>query len=291
MSAPFLCTLGHIATTRDLASRGISAWRIRAAVLEGRIQRLRRGIYGCAHAPRSTSLAASVAGSITCVSVLREAGVWAGDSRLLHVQLKPGTARPTHLDMKFHWEHPRFPMETAWRAGRMQAMWRAIHCLDEENAVAALESAIHEGFLTPDEVRRIARLAPRRLQPLLRQLITNSGSGNETIVRLRLIRAGYRVDAQAFVPGMGHQDLLVEGCIGLEIDGRAWHGEDRYAIDHERDLASEGLGRHVLRLSTAQIHSTWPSTMAVIERVVGEAIRERDRRHGRVMVSCDDPIG
>ncbi|HEX4443551.1 MAG TPA: hypothetical protein VHZ81_08255 [Galbitalea sp.] len=172
----------------------------------------------------------------------------------------------------------------------MQAMWRAIHCLDEENTVAALESALHSKFLTAPEIKRIALLAPRRLHPAVDQLDASSGSGNETIVRRRVQQAGYRVTTQAYVPGMGHQDLLVEDCVGLEIDGRAWHGADRYEIDHKRDLHSEGLGRHVLRISTRQIHVSWPTTMAVIERVVNDALRERSRRAGRVLIPVDDPI-
>jgi Transcriptional regulator, AbiEi antitoxin len=146
VTAPLMCTLGHIATTRQLADCGISAFRITTAVQAGRVVRLRRGIYGCPHLPEPTARAVRVAGALTCVSILREAGVWAGNSRTVHVQLAPGTARPRLPDITPHWEHPRFPMETRWRASPLQAMWRAIHCLDGENAVAALESALHLGL-------------------------------------------------------------------------------------------------------------------------------------------------
>ena len=290
MTDSLMCTLGHVATTRQLANRGISTERISAALQAGRIQRLRRGIYGCAHADKRTARAASVGGALTCVSLLRESGVWAGTSRTIHVQLPPGTARPISADLTSHWERPRFPMESKWRAGRLQAMWRAIHCLDEENAIAALESALHERYLSGKDIHRIALHAPRRLHPGVDNLERNSGSGNETIVRRRLQSAGFSVSAQPYVPGMGHEDLLVEECVGLDIDGRQWHGEDRYEIDHDRDLHVEGLGRHVLRISTSQIHSTWPTTLAVIERVVNDAIQERDRRRGRILVLRDDPI-
>jgi hypothetical protein len=92
----------------------------------------------------------------------------------------------------------------------MQALWRAIHCLDEENAIAAMESAIHTKFLPSAVVKRIDVLAPRRLQPAAQCLVAGSGSGNETIVRRRIERAGYRVEVQAYVPGMGRGDLLLE---------------------------------------------------------------------------------
>ncbi|WP_167136976.1 hypothetical protein [Diaminobutyricimonas sp. TR449] len=164
-----------------------------------------------------------------------------------------------------------------------------MHCLDDENAIAAMESAVHEGFLTPADVMRLATLAPRRLGDGIRRLEFASGSGNETIVRLRLQRAGFRVESQAHVPGMGHEDLLVEGCVGLDVDGRQWHGEDRFAIDRDRDIHVEGLGRRALRIRTAHITDTWPHTLAVIERVVADARREQRRRQGRVLLTVDDP--
>lgn len=172
----------------------------------------------------------------------------------------------------------------------MQALWQAIQCLDAENAIAAMESAIHEGFLTRAEVNRVALHAPRRLQADIDRMVSNSGSGNETVVRLRLQHVGFRVVPQPFVPGMGHEDLLVEDCVGLDVDGREWHGEDRFAIDRDRDLHVEGLGRHVLRLRASHIWATWPHTLAVIERTVADAQRDLGRRRGRVIIPFNAPI-
>jgi very-short-patch-repair endonuclease len=166
-----------------------------------------------------------------------------------------------------------------------------VHCLDEENALAAMESAIHEGYLSIAEVERIGILAPRRLQGALRRMVTNSGSGNETIVRYRLQQIGYVVEAQAFVPGMGHEDLLVEGCVGVDVDGRRWHeGDDRFANDRDRDIHVEGLGRRTLRLRTSHIFEPWPHTLAVIDRVVRDAKREQRQRAARFIVKFDDPL-
>jgi hypothetical protein len=287
---PLLCTLGHIATTRQLVDRGVSEYQIRAAIAVGKIRRLRRGTYCCTHTDSSTTAAATLGGALTCVSILRDSGVWAGNSRALHLQLPPGARRPAAPGVHLHWELPRFEMETPWRAGRMQALWRAIHCLEHEHAIAAMESAIQKKFLTVEDVSRIGRLAPRRLQPAAINLVANSGSGNETIVRRRLQAVGYAVESQAHVPGMGHQDLLVEGCLGIEVDGREWHGEDRFEEDHRRLLHVAGLGRHTLQLSTKQVHQTWPSTLAVIQRSVEDAVRDRDRRHRRTLIALNDPL-
>lgn len=298
MPTSILCRLGHVATTRQLAAHRVTGRQIRLGIELGTVNRLRRGILACVHLDEATAQAAEVGGAVTCVSVLRQAGVWAGHGSRPHVQIPPTAARvPVHslttagVLPRYHWERSRFGMETPWRVTPMQALWQAMRCLDEEHAIAAMESAVHENFLTTTQVMRLARLAPRRLEDGIHRLIVNSGSGNETIVRLRLQRVGYRVEAQGYVPGMGHEDLVVEDCVGLDVDGRQWHeSDDRFANDRDRDLHVEGLGRHTLRLRASHIYDSWPHTLAVIDRVVSDAKREAERRQGRVLVAFDDPL-
>jgi hypothetical protein len=297
-ASAILCRLGHVASVQRLRAEGVSAAALRAQVASGVIVRMRRGTYGCAHLDAVTAQAAHVGGAVSCVSVLREAGVWAGHGARAHIQLPPTTARiqreppgPDGSAPRYHWERPRFGMESPYRVSRLQALWQAIRCLDEEDAIAALESAIHTDFLPTDKVLRLARLAPRRLRNYNDRLVTVSGSGNETIVRLRLERAGHRVEPQGVVPGVGHQDLLVDDCLGLEVDSRAWHdGETNRAIDYDRDLRAAGLGRPTIRIRPSHIHVTWPQTLAVIERAAADAALGLKRRRGRVVVRFDDPL-
>lgn len=269
------------ATRRDLA-RSVAA---------GSVVRLRKGVYGCAHLDESVREAGRLGGAVTCVSVLRLSRVWAGHDDRLHVVVPPTSSPPVASDeTRYHWTSSRYGFASPAMVSPAEALWQGIHCLPEEDAIAALESAIHEGFLSVDEVMRVAGAAPARLADGIRRLVTNSGSGNETIVRLRLQRAGFHVESQPFVPGMGHEDLLVEDCVGVDVDGRRWHGEDRFAIDRDRDIHVEGLGRRALRLRPAHVHVTWSHTLAVIERVVADAKRERRRRIGRLIVRAEDPL-
>ena len=184
--------------------------------------------------------------------------------------------------MRLHWEAARFDLPGAGSVGIRDALWQAIRCLDTENAIAALESAGHEGLVPQVDIQWMLRHGPRRLRRAVATLDFASGSGNETIVRLRLASAGYRVESQGHVPGMGHQDLVVEDCVGIDVDGRKWHGEDRFAIDRDRDIHSEGLGRQALRLRTAHIFETRPHTLAVIDRAVADALALRQRRETRL---------
>lgn len=164
-------------------------------------------------------------------------------------------------------------METPWRAAPIQALWQAMRCLDEENAIAAMESAIKLRYLSEAEVRRLGALTVDRLQHRMPGLIANSGSGNETITRLRLLDVGYHVEPQGALPGAGHQDLVVEDCVGVEVDSAQWHGEQIRALDYSRDLISEGLGRPVLRILPAHVHDSCSQTLAVIDRMVRDAKR------------------
>ena len=236
--------------------------------------RLRRGTYACAHVDASLAFAARHAAALSCVSVLRELDVWAGHDLRVHVQLPLTTSRAAPGAVT-HWSTPRFGMSTPWRASTMEALWQAMHCLDEEHAIAAMESAVAEGALTKAQVRELGMVAPRRLQRGIQQLEFTSGSGNETIVRRRLRAVGFAVVAQGEVPGLGHQDLVVEECVGLEIDSRRWHGEDQTPRDRDRDRISEFLGRRVLRISPSHVHTSWPHTLSTIERMVADARRAR----------------
>jgi hypothetical protein len=272
-----LCATGHLSLRRDIV---IADRALAAALRSGRIVRVRRGVLACDHADELEVQAAASGGAVTCTSVLATHGVWVAGSTGFHIQVPPTASRVGHQGT-VHWGRPRFGMETPWRASRLQSLWQAMHCLDEENALAAIESAIRLGFVDAAEVRMLVAHAPDRLRPWLRHLCHTSQSGNETVVRVRLQRVGYRVVSQGAVPGMGHEDLVIEDCVGLDVDGRRWHGEDRFVIDRDRDLRVEGLGRSALRIAAPHIWDSWPSTLAVIDRVVADALRERQRRTGR----------
>jgi very-short-patch-repair endonuclease len=225
--------------------------------------------------------------------------VWAGIDASVHLTLPPhgrrDQAHVTHdlagARIRFHWSPLLFPaaMTSSWLVSPMDAIWQAIHCLDEENAIACLESAVHEGFLTQNEVRIITDLAPARLQEAIAEMEFTAGSGVETLIRRKLRRAGYSVEAQVRVAGVGDEDLVVEDCVALESDGKKWHGPDRFHQDRRRDLKTEGLGRRTLRVTYALVMFEWDSTLATIDRVVADAKREQSRRNGRIVIHPDDP--
>lgn len=277
-----LCMTGHFADYRQLGEAGCTRSDLDRALASGAILRVRRGVYACAHSDLAARRAAAAGGMLTCVSVLRSIGVWGGHDRRLHIQLRPssGHSRIPH-GSRAHWEQPRFGTESIARTTTKEALWQAMRCLDVEHAMAAVESAWKLQFVSERDVKQLSSIAPRRLNWGLKRRVAVSGSGNETVVRLRLIRAGYQCEPQARVPGLGHQDLLVADCVGLEIDSAEFHTDLELKDDSDRDLLSEGLGRHVLRIRPHHIYERWPQTLAVIDRAVKDGIALASLRDGR----------
>lgn len=283
-----VCSFGHLASARDLVRAGFSQERLTGAIARGDLWRPRRGTYACRHLDAELAFAASVGGAITCVSALKRLGVWSGFDIRLHLQVATTHGRiPLAVDPhgrlpRMHWHDPRYGMTTRWVVTPRQALWQALHCVDHENALAALESAVHCGVLDSGEVARLAAMSPRRLTDDLPELNFGSGSGYESIVRFRLIKHGFHVQSQAHVPGLGHQDLLVDDIVGLEVDGRFFHDtEDQFSLDRDRDLHAAALGRTTLRLRPAHVTRDWDLVLTAIERLVKDGRMARGYRTPR----------
>ena len=115
---------------------------------------------------------------------------------------------------------------------------------------------------------------------MLTQIDRGAQSGFETHTRVLIVRAGLRVRTQAYVPGSGRFDLLVEECVGLETDGEQWHGPERFIPDRTKDLVAEEYGVRTLRIGRTHIFDSWPRTLAAIRRMVSDA-QAAQESHGR----------
>jgi very-short-patch-repair endonuclease len=203
----------------------------------------------------------------------------------LHLRVSPHASRFAErvgLGTRVHWNaYTLNRAESAWLVPAEEALARSLACLDEEHAIAALESAVHEGYVSRDELRRVCARAPGRLARAIREIELTSDSGLETIVRRRLRHAGYQVVAQGFIPGVGRQDLVVEDVVGLEVDGGIWHAAPaQWQIDRERDIRSVALGRGVIRLPHNAVLLYWETSLSAIARAVADA-RDLRRYRGR----------
>jgi hypothetical protein len=291
----------NVASRLTLRNAGIPARAIDAAVAIGLISCLRRGYYAGAAADLDQRRAGILGGRLTCVSILRRQGIWAGHDPRLHVQLGR-SASPEHRaavsllgrdpserrtsgqfeadagTARIHWSRPgthtllRPEGSTEWRESTLDSLRLAMTCMDEENALAAVDSALRLGRITHDDLDDLFEALPERLRALRALIDPRADSGQESIVRLRLIRAGFRVEPQVPVPGSSALDLLIEGLVGLEIDSREWHGDDeQIKFDFDKTLRSQESGTPCLRILYWHVFHDWPRTLRTIGRAVEDA--------------------
>lgn len=68
-------------------------------------------------------------------------------------------------------------------------------------------------------------------------------------------------------------DLVVDDCVGLEVDGEEHH-RDRFERDREKDLDITMSGLHALRPSANAVFHRWPRVLLAVETAIA------DRRAG-----------
>lgn len=132
-------------------------------------------------------------------------------------------------------------------------------------ALAALDSALHERHLHPSDLAALAAALPPRLRPVVVAADGRAESGLETIVRHRLRLAGLRVEILVGVRGVGTVDLVVEGRLVIECDGKRYHSEDEaFDNDRRRDLVSTTARFRTLRLTWYRILFQWDEVEAAV---------------------------
>lgn len=273
-----LCRLGHVASTRQLLGAGATKRAISAASDAGLIRRVAVGSYACTHLDTQQQQALSAGCRIDCASALARNDVWAGIIPPAHLHLR---ARPHQQllrvppDAQLHWSATHGELSTDILCARtevatLDALLQAAQCMDQNDFLASVESAVHLGFFPESELSELAALLPARLRPTLDRFDRGGQSGYETHTRVQLLDAGHRVRTQVPVPGTSPLDLLVDDCVGVETDGRRWH-EDRFLADRTKDIITEGHGIRILRIAGTHIFESWPRTLATIERMIRDA--------------------
>ncbi|TQL48767.1 hypothetical protein FB562_1871 [Homoserinimonas aerilata] len=299
--------VGQLARRRTLLGLGITPAELAEALRSGYLWRPRRGWYATRHVDSDQLRAVATGARIGCVSALRRWGVWSGPDDMLHLHAAPTASRlgaasvsvtptntaplphPTILDAYgheldtvrscspapaiTHWSEQRFPGALDWIVSVEDALLQAARCQDSEHAVACIDSALNRGAIDEDAWSRILQHLPDRLKPLDLQKDARAGSGNETIARLRIIAAGFKVEPQHSMPGIGDVDMLVDGCVVVEVDSERYHSSDtQRRKDRTRTLISLLYGIPVVRIGPEHLPPTdWPLALAALRQQVADA--------------------
>ncbi|MGJ3510117.1 endonuclease domain-containing protein [Enemella sp. A6] len=144
-----------------------------------------------------------------------------------------------------------------------QAKW----CATPEQLLAQVESLICMGKLGFEE-------AERMLGSRLAGLLDASGSGTETLVRLRLRGLNIKVRPQVRIKDVGWVDFVIGDRLVLEVDSREHHASrSGYHNDRRRDKRLVELGYLVLRITWEDVMFEWDSVVQSILALV------RARKH------------
>jgi very-short-patch-repair endonuclease len=172
-------------------------------------------------------------------------------SKQLHLHF-PSTARkrsPMTRSAVWHWAPlSSAPESGATSIGLVDALTQAISCQPARAAVASLDSALHQGLITTEDLDGIFARVPARRRALRSLVDERAESGPESIVRLIALMLGFTVELQVHFPTVGRVDMVLDGWLVVECDSEEFHtGWDSQKKDRRRDLALAAMGMTCLR--------------------------------------------
>ncbi|RAN76490.1 hypothetical protein B5P43_23100 [Bacillus sp. SRB_336] len=236
---------GTVARRKDLTAAGITAWQLSRAQSEGRIQVVAPGYFGLPRADPMDVLLAKHRGARSCLSKARQLGLWViGEPERVHITVQHG--------------HP-VPGCVVHRVRGRQTLMDVLHqcakCGTELEGLCALESAVVLKKCTFAQLRHsFAGREDAAGRAIIAMIDPQSQSIVETIGRYVIRQAGFNVQAQFYVSGVGHLDLLVDGILGVETDGETYHNTgDGWEEDLRRDNLLVLKGMLCLRIPARMV--------------------------------------
>ncbi|GAB2453241.1 hypothetical protein GCM10027029_12950 [Conyzicola lurida] len=95
-------------------------------------------------------------------------------------------------------------------------------------------------------------------------------------MRLALVRAGYRVETQVYVEGVGQVDILIDGWYILELDSKEFHdGTPQQTTDRRRDGNSVIAGYGHDRFMWSQVRYDMDWCLAVVAARISDGRPDR----------------
>lgn len=213
-----------VARAKHLAAAGVSDFQLKSAVARGDIARVARGVYAIPDADAGLVAIRSLPAEPACVTAAQIRGLWV-------IQPPP----LPHVAVPHSRHYPGFVCHrSAAPPTLLDTVVQSLRCLPELDALVIAESAVVVKGVTFSELRqRLAGRNDARERRLVQSIVPQSQSVIECMARYWLRRAGFHVESQVNIPGMGHLDLMVDGRLGIETDGAKYH-MDRTSFEEDR---------------------------------------------------------
>ena len=275
-----LAAAGGLVRRSALLALGHSPHAIRRAIAAGVLVVPRRGWLASQAAPAPAVRAVALGGVLGGSSALTSYGIWVDDDVPLVVSCAPTASRlpPLAAGERRVWLDPIRLSGGAkqWRVSVVDALLQLALHVERDSLIASVDSALNKKLLGGGDFRRFIRALSRRLRSIEREVDANAMSGTETHMRLALVRAGYRVETQVFIPTVGEVDMLVDGWYIVELDSRKHHdGVEQQTTDRRRDGNAVLSGFAHDRFMWGQVRHDIDWCLAVV------AARMRDGRPDR----------
>jgi very-short-patch-repair endonuclease len=274
---------GGAAGRAYLVSLGHDDRTLGAAVRAGVVVRPRRGWYSTWPNDDPRTHALRVGGRLTGLSAIEAMGGWVRRRGRMHVAVPVNASRlrcPRRRNVSFGRSPRRSQVVLHWtreshdhdRSSGLVAVREALEVVLSterfEDAVAAVDWARRAGHIDVIDAHQLAHRVPARARAVVDASSERCHSLPESLARTRLTRLGLRVHEQVRVPrDLSPIDLVVEGTVGLEVDGDAFH-RDRFERDRSKDLAMTVDGLHAIRPTANHVFDDWPLVEAAIVRAL-----------------------
>ena len=276
--AELVASEGGLLHKHDLVAAGATDRHLTAAVRFGGVRRARRGWYSTWSPTDPRFVAVAIGGRLTGAAALHELGAWSWTPPQIVVSVPETASRlRRRRGVRVVWD----PLElsnrgTTWAVDPRDALARAVVEAESlEDAVMLVDWARLQGIVHGDDD---ARMVLSRMRADAAGLAAWSDGGAESILesaagtRLRL--EGRCVARQVSVGSRGERiDMLVDGAVGLETDGREHHAH-RFEKDRVKDATMVLAGILPFRASTSMVRRDWKTVSAVVEALVARSVAQ-----------------
>lgn len=279
--------LGGMAQKQQLVALGARDADLTTAVKRGDVRRARQGWYTTLPDNDPRVVAVRVGGRLTGISAVIAEGGWALGSFPMHVSLHDNAARMRTPWSRFirlngrrvrglamHWDDAAVASRgTATSVDLVDALARVVIDESSETAIAALDWAVHTGRIDRIDFELVFQRVPKRFLWMRDWVDELCESLPESLSRVRLRQAGHVVTSQHPLGDLEHIDLVIDDCVGFEVDGEKYH-LDRFEEDRSKDLRIAAAHLHNIRPSARQVFYEWPRVLLAVETAIA------DRRRG-----------
>ncbi|GAB18653.1 hypothetical protein GOEFS_060_00460 [Gordonia effusa NBRC 100432] len=140
----------------------------------------------------------------------------------------------------------------------------AARCVNNDYWIAMCDSVLHNTSWTIPDLQAHMGTVPGKLIALMRRCDAAAESGTESLVRVRLESAGYRVHVQPRISrGRKRGDLRI-GRLLLEIDSEGSRSGEARRQDIRRDRKTLGKGWLTMRIDYREVLESWDEVLADI---------------------------